>query len=66
MQLLFACVDRRKRVARSTFRSHRIRQNGIVDIGLNLWCVSDNLRKIAALNAVQIAELLVERVLSQR
>ena len=29
--------------------------------GLNLWVVSDNLRKGAALNAVQIAELLVNR-----
>ena len=29
--------------------------------GLNLWCVSDNLRKGAALNAVQIAEELVRR-----
>ena len=29
--------------------------------GLVLWCVSDNLRKGAALNAIQIAELLHER-----
>jgi aspartate-semialdehyde dehydrogenase len=31
--------------------------------GLNFWCVSDNLRKGAALNAVQIAEELVRREL---
>ena len=31
--------------------------------GINFWCVSDNLRKGAALNAVQIAELLGRRVL---
>ena len=31
--------------------------------GLNFWCVADNLRKGAALNAVQIAELLVNRKL---
>ncbi|MEL7017590.1 MAG: aspartate-semialdehyde dehydrogenase, partial [Pseudomonadota bacterium] len=29
--------------------------------GLSLWCVSDNLRKGAALNAVQIAEVLLNR-----
>jgi aspartate-semialdehyde dehydrogenase len=33
--------------------------------GLNLWCVSDNLRKGAALNAVQIAELLGRRHLKK-
>jgi len=36
----------------------RIREDSTVDNGLNLWVVSDNLRKGAALNAVQIAELL--------
>jgi len=36
----------------------RIRQDGTIENGLNFWCVSDNLRKGAALNAVQIAELL--------
>ncbi len=36
----------------------RIREDSTVDNGLALWCVSDNLRKGAALNAVQIAELL--------
>lgn len=41
----------------------RIRQDPTIDNGINLWCVSDNLRKGAALNAVQIAELLVRRVL---
>src|SRR5690606_6896449 len=39
----------------------RIREDSTVDNGLNLWIVSDNLRKGAALNAVQIAELLVAR-----
>ncbi|MDI9350134.1 MAG: aspartate-semialdehyde dehydrogenase [Candidatus Symbiobacter sp.] len=37
----------------------RIRQDKTVEHGLNFWCVSDNLRKGAALNAVQIAELLI-------
>ena len=41
----------------ATFVS-RIRQDVTVENGLNLWCVSDNLRKGAALNAVQIAETL--------
>ena len=36
----------------------RVRQDSTVENGLSLWCVSDNLRKGAALNAIQIAELL--------
>ena len=40
----------------ATFVS-RIRQDSTLDHGINFWCVSDNLRKGAALNAVQIAEL---------
>jgi len=43
----------------------RIRQDTTIGNGLNLWCVSDNLRKGAALNAVQIAELLGRRVLKK-
>jgi aspartate-semialdehyde dehydrogenase len=39
----------------------RIREDPTVENGLVLWCVSDNLRKGAALNAVQIAEALVNR-----
>ena len=38
----------------------RIREDITVENGLNLWCVSDNLRKGAALNTVQIAERLIE------
>lgn len=38
----------------------RIREDKTIDHGLNLWVVSDNLRKGAALNAIQIAEKLVE------
>ena len=48
----------------ATFIS-RIRQDPTVENGLNLWCVSDNLRKGAALNAVQIAELLGRRILKK-
>ncbi|PWW00587.1 aspartate semialdehyde dehydrogenase [Hoeflea marina] len=44
----------------ATFIS-RIREDATVENGLNLWIVSDNLRKGAALNAIQIAELLVNR-----
>ncbi|MEP4378591.1 MAG: aspartate-semialdehyde dehydrogenase [Alphaproteobacteria bacterium] len=36
----------------------RIREDSTIDNGLNIWVVSDNLRKGAALNTVQIAELL--------
>ena len=43
----------------------RIREDPTVENGLNMWVVSDNLRKGAALNAVQIAELLVARGLIQ-
>src|SRR6201991_2380054 len=43
----------------------RIRTDPTVDNGLVLWCVSDNLRKGAALNAVQIAESLINRKLIQ-
>ncbi len=48
----------------ATFIS-RIRQDSTIDNGLNLWCVSDNLRKGAALNAVQIAETLGNRMLKK-
>ena len=43
----------------------RVRDDPTVDNGLSLWCVSDNLRKGAALNAVQIAELLGRRYLQK-
>ena len=43
----------------------RVREDPTVDNGLALWCVSDNLRKGAALNAVQIAELLGRRHLKK-
>ncbi len=43
----------------------RIREDPTVENGLNLWIVSDNLRKGAALNTVQIAELLLARGLIQ-
>ncbi len=38
----------------------RIREDESVENGLNLWVVSDNLRKGAALNTIQIAELLIK------
>jgi aspartate-semialdehyde dehydrogenase len=43
----------------------RVREDPTVDNGLVLWCVSDNLRKGAALNAIQIAECLINRKLIQ-
>ncbi len=43
----------------------RVREDPTVDNGLSIWCVSDNLRKGAALNAVQIAELLGRRHLKK-
>jgi aspartate-semialdehyde dehydrogenase len=49
----------------ATFVS-RIRNDKTVEHGLSLWVVSDNLRKGAALNAVQIAELMLNRGLFKR
>ncbi|MBA3054344.1 MAG: aspartate-semialdehyde dehydrogenase [Sphingomonadales bacterium] len=43
----------------------RVREDITVENGIALWCVSDNLRKGAALNAVQIAELLGRRHLKK-
>ncbi len=48
----------------ATFVS-RIREDATVENGLNIWVVSDNLRKGAALNAVQIAEILGARYLKK-
>ena len=48
----------------ATFVS-RVRDDSTVDNGIAFWCVSDNLRKGAALNAVQIAELLGRRHLKK-
>jgi aspartate-semialdehyde dehydrogenase len=44
----------------------RIREDQTVDNGLSFWVVSDNLRKGAALNTVQIAELIINRKLLDR
>jgi aspartate-semialdehyde dehydrogenase len=44
----------------------RIRKDPTVENGLSMWVVSDNLRKGAALNAIQIAEVLVNRKLLKR
>jgi aspartate-semialdehyde dehydrogenase len=41
----------------------RIREDDTVKNGLNLWVVADNIRKGAATNAVQIAEILIEKYL---
>ena len=41
----------------------RIRRDYSIDNGLNIWIVSDNLRKGAATNAVQIAEYLIDNVI---
>jgi aspartate-semialdehyde dehydrogenase len=49
----------------ATFVS-RIREDHAVEHGLSLWIVSDNLRKGAALNAVQIAEVIINRNLLEK
>ncbi|MBR5467720.1 MAG: aspartate-semialdehyde dehydrogenase [Firmicutes bacterium] len=40
----------------------RVRRDESLDNGLNFWCVADNIRKGAATNAVQIAELLIKKM----
>ncbi len=49
----------------ATFVS-RIREDTTIENGLSLWVVSDNLRKGAALNTVQIAELIINRNLMKK
>jgi aspartate-semialdehyde dehydrogenase len=44
----------------------RIREDQTIDNGLSLWIVSDNLRKGAALNTIQIAELIIDRNLLKK
>ena len=44
----------------------RIREDGTIENGLQMWVVSDNLRKGAALNAVQIAELVAAELTAAR
>ena len=44
----------------------RIREDQTLENGLNIWVVADNLRKGAALNTIQIAELLVNRGLLEK
>jgi len=39
----------------------RLRRDPSIENGINFWCVSDNIRKGAATNAIQIAELLIEK-----
>ena len=53
--------DLRKPEYRDAVLVGRIREDLTIENGLNLWCVSDNLRKGAALNAIQIAEGLIKR-----
>ena len=55
------CVTRVECVGDFATFVSRIRVDPTVENGLAFWCVSDNLRKGAALNAVQIAELLLNR-----
>ena len=44
----------------------RIREDQTIENGLSMWIVSDNLRKGAALNTVQIAELMINRGLIKK
>jgi aspartate-semialdehyde dehydrogenase len=41
----------------------RIREDESIPKGINMWIVADNIRKGAALNAVQIAEILIQKYL---
>ena len=57
-------LDLRKKGLRDATLVGRIREDPTVENGLNIWCVSDNLRKGAALNVVQIWEKMLERNLA--
>ena len=59
-------MSRRMRLPARTPVGRLIRKDPSVENGMVFWCVSDNLRKGAALNSVQIAELVAERGLSGR
>ena len=48
-----------------SFHHHNQREDHTVENGLNMWVVSDNLRKGAVLNAVQIAEIVCENYLEK-
>ncbi len=58
-----ATSRRMKRPAKTPPTSAASVRDATVENGLSLWCVSDNLRKGAALNAIQIAECLINRKL---
>jgi aspartate-semialdehyde dehydrogenase len=51
----------REKAGRDDVFVGRIRTNDVFDHGISMWVVADNIRKGAATNAVQIAELLVQR-----
>lgn len=57
-------LDLRKKELRNATLVGRIREDSTVENGLNIWCVSDNLRKGAALNVVQIWEKMIEQNLA--
>ena len=61
-----AATSRRSNASASTPPLSRIREDPTVENGLYLWIVSDNLRKGAALNTVQIAETIINRKLLDR
>ena len=52
-------------VGQDTIFVGRIRKDTSNPLGLNLWVVADNIRKGAALNSVQIAEILIKEYLQQ-
>ena len=58
-----AVTSRREAAGEDATYISRIREDPTVENGLSMWIVSDNLRKGAALNAVQIAECLINRKL---
>ena len=57
ISLFFSLIVSNQTINRNDFR---IRKDLTVDNGISLWIVSDNLRKGAALNAVQIAETILK------
>ena len=63
-RIQFSCGEAVESAGLDPVYVSRIRRDPTIPNGLNFWCVSDNLRKGAALNTVQIAELLIKDYLS--
>ena len=58
--MAFCSANAREAAGKNEVFVGRIRRDFSVENGINFWCVSDNIRKGAATNTVQIAETLIK------